>query len=88
VANASQSRPNARIRKAVRREFILAENGLITVRQVLERAYARTGLKRFTHWHRLSARRALRLVADVVARNRFGRGRPALWRLRTQHDAT
>ena len=30
-------------------------------------------------WHYLAARRALRKEAIVIARNRFGRGRPNLW---------
>ena len=81
-AIASLPRPNARICRAARREFILAESGLITVRQVLERAYIRRRPKRYTHWHRLAVRRALRRIgAMVIARNRFGRGRPALWAL-------
>jgi hypothetical protein len=74
---AAKSRPNARIRCAVRREFILAADGLVTVRAVLERAYSRWRLKRFKSWHYHSARRALRMVA---ARDRFGRGRPPFGR--------
>src|SRR5262245_26386053 len=73
---ASKKRPGARIRLAVRRCFIIGGH-LITIRQVLERAYPR--LRRFTSWHYLAARRALRQCASAVARNRFGRGRPCLW---------
>jgi hypothetical protein len=43
----------------------------------LERAYPR--LKRFIPWHYQSARRALRSTAVVIARSRFGKGRPNLW---------
>jgi len=71
-AIASKSRPRARIRLAVGRGFILSDGQPITVRQVLERAYPR--LRRFTSWHYLAARRALRKSAIVVGRNRFGRG--------------
>ena len=71
---ASKSR-YGRIRVAVRRCFILSNGEPILTREVLERAYPR--LRRFTSWHYLAARRALRRSAIVVARNRFGRGRPA-----------
>jgi hypothetical protein len=61
----------------VTRGFIISGGQPILIRQVLERAYPR--LKRFTSWHYLAARRALRKEAIVIARNRFGRGRPNLW---------
>jgi hypothetical protein len=75
-AIAAKKRPNARIRRAVRREFI-TRGQLVTVRQVLERAFPR--LSHFRSWHYHSARRALRQSATIVARSRFGSGRPALW---------
>jgi len=74
---AARKRPGARIRRAVSRCFVAADGQPILVRQVLERAYPRQ--KRFSTWHYWSAYRALRGVAVAVARNRFGRGRPALW---------
>ena len=74
---AVKSRPGARIRRAVRRGFIVSDGHPITIRQVLERAYPR--LRHFVSWHYLAARRALRKEAIVIARNRFGRGRPNLW---------
>ena len=74
IASASRL---GRIKRAVKREFILSSNQPILTRGVLERAYPR--LSRFTDWHYLAARRALRQEAEVVARNRFGRGRPNLW---------
>src|SRR5262249_935983 len=77
IAIASRKRPNARVRVAVRRAFILSNGQPITGRMVLERAFPR--LKRFKHWHRWSARRALLQVATVVGRHRYGRGRPNLW---------
>jgi hypothetical protein len=43
----------------------------------MERSYPR--LRRFTSWHYLAARRALRKEATIIGRHRFGRGRPALW---------
>jgi hypothetical protein len=76
-AIASKSRPNARIRLAVRREFILSSGHPITIGQVLRRGYPH--LRRFTSSHYLAARRALRKEAIVIARNCFGRGRPNLW---------
>jgi hypothetical protein len=75
-AIASKSRVG-RIKLAVRREFILSNGNPITTPQVLRRSYPRQ--KRFTCWHYLAARRALRQVANVIARNRFGRGCPCLW---------
>lgn len=73
---AARKRPGARIRLAVQRCFTLSE-GPITSRMVMERAYPR--LRRFSRWHRWSARRALLQVAVVIGRHRFGRGRPFLW---------
>jgi hypothetical protein len=74
--NASKSR-TGRIKLAVRRLFIISDSQPILLRQVLDRAYPK--LKRFTSWHYLAARRALRHDAIMVARNRYGRGRPGLW---------
>jgi hypothetical protein len=66
-----------RIRRAVKRAFIV-DGELITVRDVLARAYPR--LRRFNDWHRWSYRRALLSEgATTVARMRFTRGRPNLW---------
>jgi hypothetical protein len=77
VVIASKSRVG-RIRRAVRRGFILSDGAPILTRDVLERAYPR--LRRFASWHYLAVRRALRLEgARVIARSRFGRGRPAFW---------
>ena len=70
-----------RVRVAVRRCFI-AHGDLITVRQVLERCYPRQ--KRFRSRQYDLARCALRRVAIVVARCRFGRGRPCLWALKSE----
>jgi hypothetical protein len=74
---ASQNRVG-RIIRAAKREFIV-KGELIRTRDVLLRAYPR--LKRFTAWHYLAARRALRKEATIIARCRFGSGRPALWAL-------
>jgi hypothetical protein len=82
-AIASQSR-FGRVRVAVRRCFILADDKPILARDVLLRAFPR--LKRFEYWQHWSVRRALLRDAEAIARNRFGRGRPNLWALR--HDAT
>ena len=83
-AIASRSRLG-RIKLAVKRCFIVSGGQPITARAVLERAYPR--LKRFTWLHRRSAWRALRMSAEIVGRNRFGRGRPNLWAPK-QHAAT
>src|SRR5215475_520141 len=80
-AISAKSRPGCRIRRAVSREFILSDGEPILVRSVLDRAYPR--LRRFKSWHYDAARGALRKVATIVARNRFGRGRPALWAKRS-----
>ena len=78
-AIASKSRIG-RIKLAVRREFILSDGHPITIGQVLRRGYP--GLRRFTSWHYLAARRALRKEAVIVGHNRFGRGRANLWALK------
>ena len=76
VVIASQNRIG-RIIRSVRREFIV-KGPLIRTRDVLLRAYPR--LRHFTAWHYLAARRALRKEATIVARSRYGSGRPALWK--------
>src|SRR6478752_1956531 len=81
VVIASKSRIG-RIRRAAKREFILSDGQPITIPQVLRRAYCR--LRRFTWWHYLAARRALRSEGAIqIARCRFGRGRPGLWARKT-----
>ena len=72
-----------RVRVAVRRCFIVAHDQPILVRDVLQRCYPRQ--RRFRSRQYDLARAALRRVAVIIARNRFGRGRPALW---ARHDAT
>lgn len=84
-AIASQKRIG-RIKRAVRRQFILSDGEPILTRSVLERAYPR--LSRFTDWHYLAARRALRQEAVIVGRNRYGRGRPNLWAPKRDMTAT
>jgi hypothetical protein len=73
------------MRRAVSRVLILADGEPITVRSVLERAYPR--LRRFKSWQYDAARKVLRRSATIIARNRHGRGRPALWLVRNM-DAT
>ena len=82
-AIASKSRVG-RVRRAVKRCFILGGD-MISIGDVLRRAYPR--LQRFSAWHYLAARRALRKEATIIGRNRHGRGRPALW-ARRDTDAT
>ena len=53
---ASESRIG-RIRRSVKRGFIVSDGKPITIRHVLVRAYPR--LSRFTSWHYLAARRAV-----------------------------
>ena len=77
IVVASDSRIG-RIRRCVKRAFIVSNGQPITVRDVLARAYPR--LRRFNDWHRWSCRRALLTEgAIVIARMRFTRGRPNLW---------
>src|SRR5262245_1128997 len=71
------SQRTGRVQIAVKRAFIAANNAPITVGDVLPRAFPR--LRRYLHWHRWSVRRALLREAEVIARMRFGRGRPNLW---------
>lgn len=85
IVVASKSRVG-RVKRAVRRQFILSRGEPILTRSVLERAYPR--LSRFTDWHYLAARRALRQEAEVIARMRFGRGRPNLWAPKRDMTAT
>jgi hypothetical protein len=66
-----------RIRRAVHRAFILSDGQPILARTVLERSYPR--LKVFLRGHRRAVWRALLQEAQVIARNRFGRGRANLW---------
>ena len=67
-----------RIRRSVKRAFIVSNGQPITVRDILARAYPR--LRRFNDWHRWSCRRALLSEGAIaIARMRFTRGRPNLW---------
>jgi len=66
-----------RIRRAVRREFILSDGKPILARDVLERSYPR--LKVFLRGHRRAVWRALCIDAECVGRMLRGRGRPSLW---------
>jgi hypothetical protein len=76
-AIASKSRPDARIRRAVRRAFILSNGKPILARDVLERSYPR--LKIFLRGHRRAVWRALCMDAECIGRMLKGRGRPCLW---------
>jgi hypothetical protein len=73
---ASESRIG-RIRRCVKRCFIVSNGRPIFARDVIEHAFPR--IRRVQDWHRWSARRALLKEATIVARSRFGRGRPNLW---------
>lgn len=66
-----------RIRKSVRRCFIVSDGKPILARDVVARAFPR--IERVQDWHRWSVRRALLKDAVVIGRNRYGRGRPNLW---------
>jgi hypothetical protein len=73
---ASESRIG-RIRRCVRRCFIVSNGRPISASDVIERAFPR--IRRVQDWHRWSARRALLKEATIIARSRYGRGRPNLW---------
>jgi hypothetical protein len=66
-----------RVKIAVRRCFILSDGNPILARDVLQRAFPR--VSRFQYWQRWSVRRALLQAGEVIARNRYGRGKPCLW---------
>jgi|SRR4029453_847469 hypothetical protein len=76
VVIASESRLG-RIRRAVRRAFILSSGKPILASDVIARAFPR--IIRPQDWHRWSVRRALLKEAVVIGRTRIGRGRPNLW---------
>jgi hypothetical protein len=74
---ASESRVG-RIRRCVKRCFIVSNGRPIFARDVIGRAFPR--IRRVQDWHRWSVRRALLSEGAVaIARSRFGRGRPNLW---------
>src|SRR5262249_51985438 len=66
-----------RIKRAVRREFLLSNGQPIVARQILERAFPR--VRSFLDWHRWSVRRALLQEAVCVGRHLRFRGRPCIW---------
>jgi hypothetical protein len=68
-----------RLRRAVRRCFIVSNGGPICISDVLKRAYPR--LRTFPCGHRWSVRVALLREAEVIGRMLKGRGRPNLWAL-------
>ena len=73
-----------RVRVATRRCFVVSRGQPILVRDVLERRYPRQ--RRFRSRQYDLARCALRKVAVIIARHRYGRGRPCLWSLRHEYD--
>jgi hypothetical protein len=75
-----------RVKIAVRRCFILSAGKPILARDVLHRAFPR--VKQFQYWQRWSVRRALLQAGEVIARNRYGRGRPNLWAPKRDMAAT
>jgi hypothetical protein len=75
-AIASRSRLG-RLKRAVRRAFIVSNGAPITSRDVLTRGYPR--LKHYAPGHRRAAWRALLAEAELIARQRHGKGRPGLW---------
>jgi|RhiMetStandDraft_8_1073273.scaffolds.fasta_scaffold18549_1 hypothetical protein len=66
-----------RLRRCVKRAFILSDGQPLTIGQILPRAYPR--LRRYPRGHRWALVRALLRGAVVIGRTRFGRGRPNLW---------
>jgi hypothetical protein len=74
-----------RIRRAVRRAFILSDGKPILARDVLERSYPR--LRIFLRGHRRAVWRALCMDAVCIGRQLRGRGRPNLWAPK-RHAAT
>src|SRR5512132_2785734 len=76
VVIASDSRVG-RVKRAVKRAFILSDGKPILASAVIAMAFPR--VKRPTDWQRWSVRRALLQEAVCIARHRRGRGRPGLW---------
>src|SRR5512132_2885353 len=66
-----------RLRRCVRRTFIVADNQPLTIGQILPRAYPR--MSRYSRGHRWALVRALLREATVIARLSHLRGRPNLW---------
>jgi len=82
-AIASQKRLG-RIKRAAKREFILSSGKPILTRSVLERAYPR--LSRFTSWHYLAARRALRVLQSLLPETDSVEAAQLYGRDKTQHE--
>jgi hypothetical protein len=74
-----------RIRRAIRRAFIVSDGQPLTTTEILRRAYPR--FKCYPSGHRHGLRRALRQEAIAIARMRLGRGRPCLWLPLTKQKA-
>jgi hypothetical protein len=66
-----------RLRRCIKRAFIVSNGEPLTTSEILPRAFPR-----LTHYPcglRWGLRLALLREAEPIARNRFGRGRPNLW---------
>jgi hypothetical protein len=81
-------RLGGRCQRGVRR--CLWINGTATTSELLEWAYPRgaDGDPRARHNQRRSVRHAAAGIAMVIGRSTSGKGRPLIWRLRKEIDAT
>jgi hypothetical protein len=66
-----------RLRRCIKRAFIVSNGEPLTTSEIMRRAYPR--FRRVPAGYRWGLRRALRQEATAIARMRFGRGRPCLW---------
>jgi hypothetical protein len=82
IAISSKSRIG-RLRRAIKRAFIVSNGQPLTTTAILQRAYPR--FTRIPCGYRWGFRRALRQEAVAIARMRYGRGRPNLWVARDMH---
>jgi hypothetical protein len=76
IAISSRSRIG-RLRRAIKRAFIVSNGQPLTTTAIMRRAYPR--MRRVPAGYRWGLRRALRQEAVAIARMRYGRGRPNLW---------
>jgi hypothetical protein len=66
-----------RLRRCVRRAFVVSDGQPLTIGQILPRAYPR--MRCYSRGHRWSLVRALRREAVAIGRMLGARGRPTIW---------
>ena len=76
MANGAKRRVG-RVQLAVRRSFVAADGGPLTIRDFLARAFPRTTVHK--HWMRKSVHRAIPRFGIPLGRNLNRQGRPMVW---------